>query len=75
MAKILVVEDDKNLREQLKELFVIKGWDTTVASSEEGAMGIIRDYSPFDVAVVDMCLSAQDRKGEGGVRTIERICK
>jgi len=75
MPRILIVEDKEDLAKTWQELCQNMGWEAEIALNEDRATGIIRDFPPFDVAVVDMCLSPQDKKGEGGLRTIERISK
>jgi len=60
----------------LKKLFEMNEWEIEGASNEGEVTRKIKDFLPFDVTGVDMCLSLQNsRKGEGEVRTIERICK
>ncbi|MEK9148918.1 MAG: response regulator, partial [Candidatus Desantisbacteria bacterium] len=75
MPRILIVEDKEDLAKTWQELCQGKEWEAEIALNEDRAIGIIRDLPPFDVTVVDMCLSSQDKKGEGGLRTIERISK
>ncbi|MEW6103597.1 MAG: response regulator [bacterium] len=75
MERIFVVEDDEETRESWKGLFQSKGWEVTPASSAEEAWKIINSSPSFDVAVVDMCLSPEDKEGIGGLNTIKVINK
>ncbi|MFH0774820.1 MAG: response regulator [bacterium] len=75
MPRILIVEDNEGLAKTWQELCQNMGWEVEIALNENRAIGVIRDFPPFDVSVVDMCLSPGDKKGEGGLRTIERISK
>ena len=53
--RILIVEDDPNLRKVLYFTFHSRGYDTAVAEDGAGALDIAQTFKP-DVAVIDLGL-------------------
>lgn len=53
--KILVVDDEKNMRELLKDLLEMEGFSAVTAADGETALGMVKDESP-DVMVLDLRL-------------------
>lgn len=58
-ARILIIDDEEDLRLNLAAYFEDEGFDVTEAGSGEEAVEILRDQS-FDAAVVDMRLPGID---------------
>jgi len=55
MSKILIIDDDKNLRETLSDILELKGYDTIIAIN--GADGIAKaSDEEIDVALIDLSL-------------------
>jgi DNA-binding response OmpR family regulator len=59
MAKILVVEDDKDIRQLLHMQLTAAGYDTAFATDGASALGVARRERP-DVIVLDLGLPAGD---------------
>lgn len=53
--RILVIEDEQALREQLRRQLVAKGYSVDVAADGEGGRFLGREY-PFDLAIIDLGL-------------------
>ena len=66
-ARVLVVEDEKSLRELLIRAAVEWGFSASPASSGELAARL-NDAEPFDIAVLDLCLP-----GMNGIETLGRL--
>lgn len=67
LYKILVIEDDTNMRELLKKTLLLEGFDCrTAASAREGFEALVKDKS--DLAVVDVQLP-----DENGIELCRRI--
>jgi two-component system response regulator GlrR len=58
-AKILVVDDDKNLIELIKMRLEAASYEVTTAGREEEAVDAVRDQG-FDLSIVDLRLIRQD---------------
>ncbi|MCU7558126.1 response regulator [Macrococcus capreoli] len=50
--KILVVDDELNIRLLLQEIFNLKGYDTTLAENGEQALSMIRNQQ-YDIVFLD----------------------
>jgi DNA-binding NtrC family response regulator len=59
MIKILVVDDDPDLRAQLEWTVRREGWETLSADSAEQAIRLIRE-NEFDVIVTDLRMETQE---------------
>ena len=55
MAKILVVEDENQMAQVLKDNFELEGYDVVVASNGESGLNYILDSS-FDLVILDVML-------------------
>lgn len=71
MARILILDDDKNMRDTLEECFATLGYDTVAVETGQEAMDLLSEGSIFDVAFFDI----DNEKGFGGIETIERMKK
>jgi DNA-binding response OmpR family regulator len=67
MQKLLIVEDDPNLRLLYEDEFREDGYDVTLAGSGEEAMETIR-RQPIDVVILDIQLGGID-----GLETMRRM--
>src|SRR5436190_17200387 len=65
--KVLIVEDERRLRDMLLISVRDMGWDPTGAGSAESALKLL-EHSPFAIAVVDLNLPGID-----GLELCERI--
>ena len=54
-AHILVVEDDKNVAEGLRDIFLAQSYEVSVAKSSRDAMTVLQTQ-PVDLAVLDVSL-------------------
>jgi DNA-binding response OmpR family regulator len=57
--KILLVEDDNNLGELLKEYLDLKGYDATLARDGEEAFGLFRK-TKYDLCIFDVMMPKKD---------------
>ncbi|MDR2181796.1 MAG: sigma-54 dependent transcriptional regulator [Treponema sp.] len=60
--RILIVDDEKNIRESLKKYLALEGIDSQAAPSAEAALDLL-ERSPYDAAILDLRLggmSGQD---------------
>lgn len=69
-GKILVVDDNRAIRERLAELLNKEGYEVTTASSGNEAIDIIRRRN-FDLAIVDLVMPEID--GMEVLREIKRV--
>ena len=69
MARVLVVDDDFNFQNVLREILSNEGHEIQVASDAEEAMALIKTQD-FDVAVIDIILP-----GISGMDLLEAIHK
>jgi diguanylate cyclase (GGDEF)-like protein len=66
--RILVVDDDRLIREMTRDVLVEDGLQVTVVASGGEAMAQIADRGPFDVVVTDLSMREMD-----GLELLERI--
>jgi two-component system response regulator GlrR len=66
-AKILVVDDDKNLLELARARLAGAGYNVVTASTNEQAVAVTKDAS-FDLAIVDLRLADED-----GIALMEKL--
>ncbi|MDH3393490.1 MAG: response regulator [Desulfobulbaceae bacterium] len=64
MKRILVIDDDTQIREMLREILVKEGYEVAVAENGKDAIAI-QQASPCDVIITDLIMPEQD-----GVETI-----
>lgn len=61
--KVLLVEDDRDLRQTLQGALQVEGYDVTVSGSVADAMAVLRHHSPkesFDILILDLGLPDGD---------------
>ncbi|MEX0935998.1 MAG: response regulator, partial [Gemmatimonadota bacterium] len=63
LPSVLVVEDDENMRDVLRELLELRGFDTRVARTGAEALESARSAGPPAVAIVDIRLPDADGIG------------
>jgi CheY-like chemotaxis protein len=69
MPKILIIDDDRLVRESARIIFNVKGYEVVVA--EDGKSGIeLAQSDQFDLAIVDLFMPGMD-----GLQVIEAIRK
>lgn len=71
MVKILVVDDDRELQENIVDILTSEGFDVAAAGHGEEALDMLR-RSPFDLVLLDMIMP-----GMGGLEAlpqIKRLC-
>jgi signal transduction histidine kinase len=59
-SRILVVDDERSIREVLAKALGAAGHTVTLADSGEQAQGLVRDGARYDVALIDMSMPGQD---------------
>ena len=57
--KILVVDDDQELRENIGEILIDAGFAVTLAKNGEEALDLM-DHHPFDVVLLDLIMPTMD---------------
>src|SRR5688500_14947939 len=67
MRRVLVVDDEENLRHMLQILLRREGYETVGASSVESALGEI-ETQPFDVILVDLRMP-----GRSGMDLVDEV--
>ena len=67
MTRVLVVDDDEQMREMLAELLADEGYDVTKASDGEQAVALLREQ-PADLLITDIIMPNQE-----GVETIRIV--
>ena len=55
VVKLLIVEDDDDVRDALKQLLELDGYSVRTAASAEEATNIVRTHEPLCV-ILDLCL-------------------
>ena len=70
MARVLIVEDNVDAAEALRELMVLFGHDLAVAHDPEAALALVREQVP-DVALLDLDLPQMDGIALG--RTLRKV--
>ena len=55
MKKILVVDDEHDIREILEEFFTLKGYSVKTAENGETGLEVFKDFAP-DLALVDLLM-------------------
>jgi DNA-binding response OmpR family regulator len=70
--KILIVEDEENLRRLYKEEFEDEGHEVIVAETGEEGVGLFERKKP-DVVTLDVCLSCID-EGIHVLRRMKKLC-
>ena len=64
--KVLLVEDDRELRQTLQSALVVEGYDVTVSASVADALAVMRHglnihtHEPFDILILDLGLPDGD---------------
>lgn len=64
-ARILVIDDEMAIRDLLREILALAGYDVTVAGDGDSAMVLLR-RQPVDLIITDIFMPGKD----GAVRTI-----
>jgi len=65
--KILIVDDEPNIRESMKRLFALEGIDSVTASDGLEAMALLKEQG-FDALVLDLKMP-----GMGGQELLEWV--
>jgi DNA-binding response OmpR family regulator len=60
MPKVLVVEDDRGVRDVVRIALESEGMDVEVAGSGEAALELLGPAHPFDLAILDIMLPGMD---------------
>ena len=70
MAKILFVDDEKNVRLMYEKVFTQEGYEVLTAESGERALEILRQDPSVDLVVLDIKM-----KGMSGLEAMQQILK
>jgi DNA-binding response OmpR family regulator len=72
LGRVLVVDDEPEVREVLQEFLLTRGYDVVVASSGAEALGALDPTGPDrpDVVLLDVTMPGMD-----GVETLRRMAK
>lgn len=65
--KILIVDDEEDVRDMLDELFRIEGYDTVTASNGKEGLDIYKKFSP-ELVITDIRMPVMD-----GVELVENL--
>lgn len=57
---IVVVDDEKDVRETLEEYLKLQGYRVTACESGEGLRSLVEQEEPFDLAVLDITMPGED---------------
>ncbi|MBN1970473.1 MAG: response regulator [Candidatus Delongbacteria bacterium] len=68
MKKIMVVDDDLEMREILKEIFLDQGYSISLASNGKVALDMIYDKKEYDLVITDINMPVM-----GGIELTKRI--
>ncbi len=60
MPTVLVVEDERDIRDAIAEALSAEGYSVVLATDGRDAMGRLRDGSAVDVIVLDMMMPVMD---------------
>ena len=69
MSKLLIVDDEKNMREMLRDIVSSKDHQAALCANAEEALELL-DREEFDAAIVDLNLP-----GISGMEFLRRICQ
>ena len=69
MARILVIDDNENIRETLSEILALHNYEVLAASNGKEAMAMIREAPP-DLIITDLIMPEK-----GGIATIKEVKK
>ena len=69
-AKILFVDDDKNIRLLYEKVFSEEGYKVLLAESGEKALELLKENEDIDLVVLDIKM-----KGQSGLETLQHIVK
>jgi len=69
MIRVLIVDDDKRIRESLKSLLQEEGYSTVSCSNGESSLNIVNNEK-IDIVLLDVILP-----GIGGLETLEKLKK
>lgn len=62
MARILIVEDDVQLREMLKQVLELQNYEVVESNDGEDAIQVLKQ-SPFDLVITDIIMPQKDGTG------------
>jgi len=65
MARILIVDDNENIRETMSEILAVHGYEVTAAADGNEALAILR-HGSVDLIITDLLMP-----GKGGIDTIK----
>lgn len=68
MKKILVVDDEENIRMLYQEELQEEGYEVTAASNGNQALNILENSGPFDLVTLDIRMPGMD-----GINTVRAI--
>lgn len=69
--KILLMDDEAEIRESLKELLENFGYEVTTCENGEKALEIYKEQGPFDIVILDLTVPGK----YDGVQTLQEIRK
>lgn len=70
--KVLLVDDDQEALEELKEIVELEGWEAETATSVEVAIELLEDDPKIAVIVSDYYFALEDGLGSNGVQFASR---
>ena len=69
--RVLVVDDEPGVADNLQAYLEDEEMDVQIAGSAEEALGLVRSGAAFDVCIVDMRLPGMD--GDAAIRNLHRL--
>jgi len=59
MARILVIDDQENIRNVLKKLLLLDGYEVDIAKDGKAGLKMVR-LDGYDLVITDICMPEQD---------------
>ena len=60
MTKVIIIDDEEDIRIVLKEIFVREGFDVAVASNGDEGLSLLREQGGADLVITDIIMPGSD---------------
>ena len=75
MRRVLVVEDEKSIREMIALNLRMSGWEVLEAESAEQGLDLLNKQGPCEAAVLDVMLHPSMVKGKEGPKVVADLVR